>query len=160
MKKSIITSLLVLSLVLVPSCANLGSLSQVNANEIGSVAQVISGTVVSARTVRADASSSDKNLGTGIGAAVGAGAGSLLGGGSGRLVSTVGFGVLGAMAGRGVAKYANQSDAQELVIQADGSKAQYRVTQPVYKEIGLIPVGAHGTLQYGGAGSKFIPDGM
>lgn len=160
MKKSIITSLLALSLVLVPSCANLGTLSQVNANEIGSVAQVISGTVVSARTVRADASSSDKNLGTGLGAAIGAGSGALLGGGTGKVVSTVGFGVLGAMAGRGIAKYANKSDAQELVIQADGSKAQYRVTQPIYQEIGAIPVGAHGTLQYGGAGSKFIPDGM
>ncbi|GEM_PF-1801847 len=160
MKKSIITSLLALSLVLVPSCANLGTLSQVNANEIGSVAQVISGTVVSARTVRADAAASDKNLGTGLGAAIGAGSGALLGGGTGKVVSTVGFGVLGAMAGRGIAKYANKSDAQELVIQADGSKAQYRVTQPIYQEIGVIPVGAHGTLQYGGAGSKFIPDGM
>lgn len=152
--------MLALSLVLVPSCANLGSLNTVSANEIGSVAQVISGTVVSARTVRADASSTDKNLGTGIGAAVGAGSGALLGSGSGQIVSSVGFGVLGAMVGRGIGKYANQSDAQELVIQADGSKAQYRVTQPVYEQIGLIPVGTHGTLQYGGAGSKFIPDGI
>ncbi len=151
--------MLALSIVLVPSCANLGSLNKVGANEVGSVAQVISGTVVSARTVRADASSTDKNVGTGIGAALGAGAGSLLGSGSGRVVSTVGFGVLGAMAGRGVGKYANQSDAQELVIRADGSKAQYRVTQPIYEELGPIPVGTHGTLQYGAAGSKFVPDG-
>lgn len=159
MKKNIITSLLALSVVLVPSCANLANFNAVGANEIGSVAQVIPGTVISARTVRADASSTDKNLGTGIGAALGAGAGSLLGKGSGQVVSAVGFGVLGAMAGRGVSKYANQSDAQELVIQADGSKAQYRVTQPIYEQLGPIPVGTHGSLQYGGAGSKFVPDG-
>ena len=63
------------------------------------------------------------------------------------------------MVGRGVGKYANESDAQELVIQADSGKHQYRVIQPIYKELGAIPVGTHGSLQYGGAGSKFVPDG-
>lgn len=159
MKHTVYAALTALSLVLVPACANLGSLNQVSAGEIGSVAQIIPGTVVSARTVRADASSTDKNLGTGIGAALGAGSGALLGQGKGQIVSSVGFGVLGAMVGRGVGKYANQSDAQELVIQADGSKAQYKVTQPIYKELGAIPVGTHGSLQYGGSGSKFVPDG-
>lgn len=159
MKSKVYVALLALGLVLVPSCANLGSLNSVSANEVGSVAQVIPGTVVSARTVRADASSSDKNLGTGLGAVLGAGAGSLLGRGKGQLVSAVGFGAAGALAGRGVGKYANQSDAQELVIQADSGKQQYRVIQPIYKELGAIPVGTHGSLQYGGAGSKFVPDG-
>lgn len=134
-------------------------MNQVSSNEVGSVAQVIPGTVVSARTVRIDASSSDKNLGTGIGAALGAGSGALLGKGKGQLVSSVGFGVLGALAGRGASKYANQSDGQELVIQADKGGAQYRVTQPVYQQVGIIPVGTHGSLQYGGTGSKFLPDG-
>lgn len=159
MKSKIYATLLALSLVLVPSCANLGSLNRVGANEVGSVAQVIPGTVVSARTVRADASSSDKNLGTVLGAALGAGSGSMLGRGKGQVVSTVGFGALGAMVGRGVGKYANESDAQELVIQADSDKKQYRVIQPIYKELGAIPVGTHGSLQYGGSGSKFVPDG-
>lgn len=148
-----------MALALVPSCANLANMNQVSANEVGSVAQVISGTVVSARSVRIDASASDKSLGTGIGAALGAGSGALLGKGKGQLVSTVGFGVLGAMIGRGTSKYANQADGQELTIQADKGGAQYRVTQPVYEQIGLIPVGTHGTLQYGGSGSKFLPDG-
>lgn len=159
MKKTLITGVLALSVLLVPSCANLANLNRVAYNEVGSVAQVIPGTVVSARTVRIDASSGDKNLGTGLGAAIGAGSGALLGKGKAQIVSAVGFGALGALAGRGVSKYANQADGQELVIQADKGKAQYRVTQPIYEQVGIIPVGAHGNLQYGGSGSKFLPDG-
>lgn len=159
MKKTLITGVLALSVLLVPSCANLANLDRVAYNEVGSVAQVIPGTVVSARTVRIDASSSDKNLGTALGTAIGAGSGALLGKGKGQIVSAVGFGALGALAGRGVSKYANQADGQELVIQADKGGAQYRVTQPVYEQMGIIPVGTHGNLQYGGSGSKFLPDG-
>lgn len=159
MKKTLITGVLALSVLLVPSCANLANLDRVANNEVGSVAQVIPGTVVSARTVRIDASSSDKNLGTALGTAIGAGSGALLGKGKGQIVSAVGFGALGALAGRGVSKYANQADGQELVIQADKGGAQYRVTQPVYEQMGVIPVGTHGNLQYGGSGSKFLPDG-
>lgn len=159
MKKTLITGVLALSVLLVPSCANLANLDRVANNEVGSVAQVIPGTVVSARTVRIDASSSDKNLGTALGTAIGAGSGALLGKGKGQIVSAVGFGALGALAGRGVSKYANQADGQELVIQADKGGAQYRVTQPVYEQMGIIPVGTHGNLQYGGSGSKFLPDG-
>lgn len=159
MKKTLITGVLALSVLLVPSCANLANLDRVAYNEVGSVAQVIPGTVVSARTVRIDASASDKNIGTVLGTAIGAGSGSLLGGGKGQIVSTVGFGALGALAGRGVAKSANQADGQELLIQADKGGATYRVTQPIYEQVGVIPVGVHGNLQYGGKGSKFLPDG-
>lgn len=160
MKTTATALLLVLGAALLPSCANYANLNKVSANEVGSVAQVVPGTVVSARSIRIDASSSDKMLGTGLGAAVGAGAGSLLGRGKGQLVSAIGFGALGAAAGRGVGKYANEADGQELVIRADGSKQTYRVNQPVYEGVGPIPVGTHGNLQLGSAGSKFLPDGI
>lgn len=147
------------SMLAVPSCTNLGSLDTVSANQSGAVGEVITGTVVNARNVKIDTDSSTKNMGTLIGAAVGAGAGSLLGGGSGNVVSTVGFGALGAMAGRGAAKYADQTAGQVLTIKADKGGRTYNVTQPVYKNIGYIPVGTHGTLQLGGGG-KFLPDGI
>lgn len=160
MKKSIIALVMAVGALAVPSCTNLGSLNRVSANQVGAVGEVVSGTVVNARNVTIDTDSSTKNMGTVLGAAVGAGAGQLLGGGSGRVVSTVGFGALGAMAGRGVAKYGDQTQGQVLTIRADGKNGRtYTVTQPVYEEIGYIPVGTHGTLQLGGGG-KFLPDGM
>ncbi len=159
MKKVLMTVLCAVSAVTLPSCAGLGNLSQVSANSVGTVGQVIPGTVIAARNVTIEASSTSKNLGTGIGAALGAGAGSLLGKGSGQVVSTVGFGVVGALAGRGVGA-ANQTQGQVLTIKADGKNgATYNVTQPVYEEFGYIPVGTHGTLQLGSEG-KFLPDGM
>lgn len=160
MKKSIIALVMAVGALAVPSCTNLGSLSSVSANQVGAVGEVVSGTVVNARNVTIDTDSSTKNMGTIVGAAVGAGAGQLLGGGSGRVASTVGFGALGALAGRGVAKYGDQTQGQVLTIRADGKNGKtYTVTQPVYSEIGYIPVGTHGTLQLGGGG-KFLPDGM
>lgn len=160
MKKTFSLLVLAVGLLVAPACTGVGTLSQVSANRVGSVGQVIYGTVISARNVTIDTDSSTKNMGTVIGAAVGAGAGQMLGGGSGRVVSTVGFGALGALAGRGLAKYGDQTQGQVLTIRADGKNgATYNVTQPVYKEIGYIPVGCHGTLQLGGDG-KFIPDGI
>lgn len=152
-------TLLAAGLALVPSCSNYANFNRVSANEVGSVSQVIPGTVVSARTVRIDASSTDKQLGTGVGAVAGAASGALLGRGKGQLVSAAGFGLAGALAGRGISKYANQADGQELTIQADGSKKMYTVTQPIYEGYGAIPVGTHGNLQYGSK-AKFVPDGM
>lgn len=159
MKKTIIALVMAASVLAVPSCTNLGSLSTVSANQAGAVGEVITGTVINARNVKIDTDSSTKNMGTLIGAAVGAGAGSLLGGGSGNVVSTVGFGALGAMAGRGAAKYGDQTAGQVLTIKADKGGRTYNVTQPVYEGIGYIPVGTHGTLQLGGGG-KFLPDGI
>lgn len=159
MKATVYTALLALGLITIPSCNDMASLNTASAASVGSVAQLIPGTVVSARAVQIDASSSAKSLGTGFGAAVGAGAGSLLGRGKGQLVSTVGFGILGAAAGRALAGQVDKTAGQELVIRADGSNAQYRVIQPVYSQIGAIPVGTHGNLQYGSE-SKFLPDGF
>ena len=159
MKKTIIAFVLAAGLLAVPSCTNLGSLDTVSSNQAGAVGEVITGTVTNARNVTIDTDSSTKNMGTILGAAVGAGAGQLLGGGSGRVASTVGFGALGALAGRGAAKYGDQTQGQVLTIKADKGGRTYNVTQPVYEGVGYIPVGTHGTLQLGGGG-KFLPDGF
>ena len=159
MKKSIIALVMAVGALAVPSCTNLGSLNRVSANQVGAVGEVVSGTVVNARNVTIDTDSSTKNMGTLLGAAVGAGAGQMLGGGSGRVVSTVGFGALGALAGRGVAKYGDQTQGQVLTVKADKGGKTYNVTQPVYEGVGYIPVGTHGTLQLSGGG-KFLPDGV
>lgn len=159
MKKAFILGAIAACAALVPSCANWANLGSVASTAVGASAEVYYGTVVSARSVRIDASSSEKNMGTGIGAAIGAGAGQLLGGGSGRIVSTVGFGALGALVGRGGTKYVAQSDGQELHVRIDKSNRTIRVTQPVYQGIGPIPVGTHGTLEIGSGTSKFLPDG-
>lgn len=158
MKATAITLILSMGLLLVPSCANMTSVDSVPASSLGSSARVLRGTVVSARSVQVQASSEDKNLGTGLGAALGAGAGSLLGRGKGQLVSTVGFGVLGAMAGRAAGSQLGKISGQELIIRVDGSRKEHRVTQPVYKQYGVIPVGTHGTLELGSGTSKFLPD--
>lgn len=160
MKATVYTLALAMGLALMPSCSDMTSLNTVSANSVGTVAQLIPGTVTAARTVQIDASSTDKNLGTGFGAAIGAGAGSLLGRGKGQLVSTVGFGVAGAALGRAIGKQAGKTAGQQLTIQVDGSKQIFTVTQPIYEQIGAIPVGTHGNLQYGSAGSKFLPDGF
>ena len=155
MKKNTYIALVAAGVLGLASCSDMTSLSSTSASSVGTVAVVIPGTVVSARTVDVEASSSDKGLGTAIGAALGAGSGSLLG-----RVSTVGFGVVGALAGRGVGAAAGKTKGQELVIQSDKDKQQYRVIQPIYSQVGAIPVGTHGNLQYGNGNSKFLPDGF
>ena len=93
------SAILLLAVALgVSSCAWDSSYGSVSANKIGVTQQVLPATVISAYDVKGETSSTAKNLGTGIGAAVGAGAGQLLGGGSGRLVSAIGFGAAGALA--------------------------------------------------------------
>lgn len=160
MKFAAYTAILAMGLFALPSCSNMSSLNSASSNSVGTVAQIVPGTVISARTVEVDASSTDKSLGTGVGAALGAGAGSLLGRGKGQIVSTVGFGVLGALTGRGVGKSAGKVTGQELVIKADKTNQQYRVVQPVYSEVGAIGTGVHGNLQIGSTDSKFLPDGF
>ncbi len=159
MKKAFIVTMMALSMAFIPSCANLANPNYADANEVGSVGEVIAGTVVQARKIRIDASSTEKNLGTGIGAAVGAGAGQLLGSGSGRVVSTVGFGLAGALAGRAAGKYMSQADGQELLIKADKGGRTYRIQQNIYEGIGEIPVGTHGYLSIGSRKNVFRPDG-
>lgn len=158
MKKAICMMVAAVGMLVAPSCKNVGSLNTVSYDSAGTVGNIYYGTVTSARSVTIDASDSDKNLGTIGGAALGAALGSLWGGGSARAVTTVGMGLVGAAAGRGVGKYTQQTQGQVLTVKVDGSGRSYSVTQPVYKGVGYIEVGTHGQLQVGGT-SKFLPDG-
>ncbi|MDO4752163.1 MAG: hypothetical protein Q4A24_08675 [Akkermansia sp.] len=158
MKKVICMMVAAAGLLVTPSCKNVASLDTVSHDSVGSVGTVYYGTVTSARNVTIDASDTDKDLGTIAGGALGAALGSLWGGGRARAVTTVGMGLVGAAAGRGVGKYTTQTQGQVLTIKLDGSGRRHTVTQPVYKGVGYIPVGAHGQLQVGG-NSKFLPDG-
>lgn len=160
MKATLITAILVTGILGMTSCSGTRSLNTVPANSIGSVGELIPGTVVAERTINVEARDSTRNLGTGLGAAIGAGAGSLLGRGKGQIVSSVGFGALGALAGREIGGAVGKTKGQMLTIKADVGEKSYTVTQPIYKEIGAIQVGTHGNLQYGGAESKFLPDGF
>ena len=99
-------------------------------------------------------------IGGGSGAAVGAGAGQMLGGGSGRVVSALGFGAAGALAGRYLTDSMGNTKGQTLTVQIDGSSQLYSVTQPVSQQYGYIPVGAHGMYYHGTNNSRFEPDGM
>lgn len=159
MKKAICMMVAAVGMLVAPSCKNVGSLDTVSHDSIGSVGTVYYGTVTGARSITIDASDTDKNIGTIGGAALGAALGSLWGGGSARAVTTVGMGLVGAAAGRGVGKYTNQTQGQELTIRLDGSRGSRTITQPVYKGVGYIEVGTHGRLQVGGSTSKFLPDG-
>ncbi len=160
MKATLFTAILVSGILGLTSCSGTRSLNSVSANSIGSVGQLIPGTVTGERTIDVEATDTSRNLGTGVGAAIGAGAGSLLGRGKGQIVSSVGFGVLGALAGREVGEAVGKTKGQILTIKADAGEQSYTVTQPIYKEIGAIQVGTHGNLQYSGAESKFLPDGF
>ncbi len=158
-KTTYLVVMMAAALPLIPSCANYADPYVAEAAEVGSVGEVIAGTVVQAMPIRIDASATDKNLGTLVGAGLGAGAGQLLGGGSGRVASTVGFGLAGALAGRAVGKYTMQADGQELVIRADRGGRLYRIRQNIFKGIGEIPVGTHGYLTLGSIRNVFRPDG-
>ncbi len=159
MKKTLFVTMLALSVAFVPSCANYANPFSADANEMGSVGEVIPGTVVQATKIRVNASSTTKNIGTVGGAAVGAGLGQMLGGGSGRVVSTVGFGVLGAGLGRAAGAGVGAADGQELLIKADQGGRTYRIQQNIFEGIGEIPVGTHGYLSIGSRKNVFRPDG-
>lgn len=136
----------------------MGNFNNIDSNRANVASRVYPATVISATNTNINTSSTAKNLGTGVGAALGAGAGSLLGGGTGRVVSTVGFGVAGALAGRYLTDSMGNTKGQTLTVQVDGSKECFSVTQPVYKQFGYIPVGTHGMFHFGGD-AKFVPDG-
>ena len=102
------------------SCAWDASYNSVAANKIGVPQQVLPATVISAYEVKGETSSSAKAMGTGIGAALGAGAGQLLGGGKGRLASTLGFSVVGALAGRTLTDSMGNTRCQRVTVKIDG----------------------------------------
>ncbi|MDO4817776.1 MAG: hypothetical protein Q3986_05050 [Akkermansia sp.] len=154
--KHYITAVLAAATLLVPSCTSMSDYDKISFEDLGGVHETMDGTVVAARYVKADASNETKAWSTALGTAVGAGAGQLLGGGSGRVASTVGFGVVGALAGRGIAEGFG-THAQELTVKV-GNGRKYTVTQPIYKQFGAIPVGTRGTLHVGNGRSRFVPN--
>ena len=158
-KKYIFMSMVVGCAMLTTSCSTMSNRDYVSANKVGYSAQAFPATVVAARNVVIETSSTAKNIGTGVGAVVGAGAGQLLGGGSGRIVSAAGFGVLGALAGRYITDAAGNTQGQSITVKIDGTNQLYSVIQPVSEQVGYIPVGAHGLYYHGTNNSRFEPDG-
>lgn len=156
----IVTALVAGCALLTSSCSTMVDGNSVSANKVGYGAQAFPATVVAAKNVNIETTSTAKNIGTGVGAVLGAGAGQLLGGGSGRVVSALGFGAAGALAGRYLTDSMGNTQGQTLTVQIDGSSQLYSVTQPVSKQYGYIPVGAHGMYYHGTNNSRFEPDGM
>ncbi len=156
--KYIISALAVGCTLLTTSCSTMVDGNNVSPNQVGYGARAFPATVVAAKNVNIETTSSAKNVGTGVGAVLGAGAGQLLGGGSGRVVSALGFGAAGALAGRYLTDSMGNTQGQTLTVQIDGTNQLYSVTQPVTKQNGYIPVGAHGIYYHGTNNSRFEPD--
>ncbi|MBQ3218259.1 MAG: hypothetical protein IJB33_05255 [Akkermansia sp.] len=154
-------SLIALSAALLglSSCTWTKDYNSVGANQIGVTQQALPATVIAAQKVTQEASSTAKNLGTGIGAAVGVAGGQLLGKGKGRIVSTVGLGAAGALAGRYLTSSMAGVDSQRLTVRVDGTHETFTFVQNVTDQHGEIPVGCHGTY-YHGSNAHFVPDGM
>ena len=158
--KHIVCALAAGSALLVTSCSTMVDGNNVSPNKVGYGAQAFPATVVAAKAVNIETTSTAKNLGTGVGAVLGAASGSLLGGGTGKLVSAAGFGVAGALAGRYLTDSMGNTKGQTITVQIDGTSQLYSVTQPVSQQYGYIPVGAHGMYYHGTNNCRFEPDGM
>ena len=143
----------------ITSCSWTKDFNSVSSNQVGVVQQALPATVVEAQKVEQEASSTAKNLGTGIGAAVGVAGGQLLGKGSGRIASTVGLGAAGALAGRYVASAFSGVASQRITVQLDATGERFTFVQNITDQHGEIMVGCHGTY-YHGANAHFVPDGM
>jgi len=155
--KSFLTLSLALSVATLSSCNNLADFNTVPHNSVGSTSISIKGTVVDQRSVRIEASGRAKNITTGIGALAGGAAGSMIGGGSGKVLSTVGFAILGGIAGNSLANSTSGQAGQVLTVRGDNGTT-YSITQPVYKEFGIIATGTTGTLtMYGSNNNQFRP---
>ncbi len=159
-KKYIVSSLLVACAVLSTSCSTMVDGNNVSPNQVGHGQQAFPATVVAARNVNIETTSTARSLGTGVGAVLGAASGALLGGGTGQLVSSAGFGVVGALAGRYLTDSMGNTQGQVITVQIDGTNQLYSVTQPVSEQVGYIPVGAHGMYYHGANYSRFEPYGM
>ena len=158
--KHIVCALVAGSAMLLASCSTMVNGNNVSPDKVGYGAQAFPATVVAAKNVNIETTSTARNLGTGVGAVLGAASGSLLGGGTGKIVSAAGFGVAGALAGRYMTDAMGNTKGQNITVQIDGTNQLYSVTQPVSQQYGYIPVGAHGMYYHGTNNSRFEPDGM
>ena len=158
--KHIVCVLVAGTAMLFSSCSTMVNGNNVSPNKVGYGAQAFPATVVAAKNVNIETTSTAKNLGTGVGAVLGAASGSLLGGGTGKIVSAAGFGVAGALAGRYLTDAMGNTQGQTITVRIDGTNQLYTVTQPVTEQYGYISVGAHGMYYHGGNNCRFEPDGM
>jgi outer membrane lipoprotein SlyB len=158
-KKYILTALVAGCAMLTSSCSTMVNGNNVSANKVGYGAQAFPATVVAAKNVNIETTSTAKNLGTGVGAVLGAASGSLLGGGSGKIVSAAGFGVAGALAGRYLTDAMGNTRCQRVTVKVDGKNGPtYSFVQPVYKEFGPLSPGMHGNYHHG-SDAHFTPVG-
>ena len=158
--KYILASLAVGCAVLTSSCSTMVDGNYVSSTKVGYGSQAFPATVIAAKNVTIETTSTAKNVGTGVGGAIGLGAGQLLGKGKGRVASTVGFTALGALAGRYATNALGNTKGQQLTVQIDGKDQYYSVTQPVSKQYGYISVGTHGIYYHGTNNSRFEPDSV
>lgn len=161
MKKTIIPTSVIALVLGLSSCSSLGTYNTVSANKVGAVTEDVPATILSVSDCTQETSSTARNLGTLGGAALGAGAGSLLGRGKGQVVSAVGFGLVGAAAGRYITDAAGNTKCQRITVRTDTKpRKTLTIVQPVYKEFGALYAGMHGTLRIGsGNTSSFVPSG-
>ncbi len=155
--KSLIALTAVISGLTLTSCSGMKSINSVAPSAMGVVGKSYDATVISARTVEVEASSTSKGLGTAAGAIAGGAAGSMLGSGSGNNLAIAGGAIVGGLLGRGVTSAAATTPAQQLRVKVNGSNATYTITQPVYEEYGLIQPGTQGQLIESGNNSYFEP---
>ncbi len=125
---------------------------------MGIVGKSYAATVIEARTIEIEASSTTTGLSTAGGAIAGGAAGSMLGSGSGNNLAIAGGAILGGLLARGVASSAGTTPAQELTLKVDGSSATYTIKQPIYEQFGLIQPGTTGRLVESGNSSYFQPN--
>ncbi len=159
MKKYAITTLATVSM-LVASCASMADFGMVKTSEVGVARQVLPATVIAVENKTIETPSTNRNVGTAVGAAVGIGAGQLLGGGKGRLASAAGMGVVGALAGRYLTDQMGRTKGQEITVKLDGTGEVFSFVQPIYKQVGAIYCGMHGNYYHGSGSARFVPDGQ
>lgn len=157
--KYAIVALALASSGFISSCAGMKDSTYVNANQVGVAQQVVPATVIAVEDKIIETESTNKNMGTGIGAAVGLGAGQLLGRDKGRTAMTIGSAAAGALIGRYLVDTMGRTKAQQITVRTDYSGETYSFIQAVTKQHGAIAPGMHGNYYHGGNNSRFVPDG-
>lgn len=155
MKLKALLAMTVLSLTL-GSCNSYISFDKVAPKMIGSGAKQMDATVVSTLPTTINSNDRTSIYGSILGAAIGAGAGQMLGGGSGRVVSTVGFGALGMLAGNAAGNSMTTCKAEKVTVKTKGKEIVF--TQPIFREFGPLVPGMTGTLYYNAGSYCFVPN--
>ncbi len=132
----------------------------VKASQVGVAQQAIPATVTAVSAVTQETSDTARNMGTIIGTGVGLGTGQLIGRGKGRIAASVGMAAAGALAGRYLTDAMGRTKCQRVTVTVDTTGEMFTFVQPIYKQIGALSVGVHGTYYHGTSNAHFVPDGM